>query len=273
PDVDGELIGARERLRIPAGLPRERLDLFPRATVALRRVEVREPAVALRRRPAQHRVDVAADEDRRAWALHGPRAHDRLAQVELVLFHRHAVLGPEPREDVEVPLEETAALLEGHADGVELARVPAGRGAQDQPAARDHVERPERLGRDRRVAQWQHEDAGAELDARGAGGDGGENSHGIEDRERRLDAEDDVIPRPQRLEAERFGALRVTEDGGHVGSLGGPDEVLDRQSPVHLSRAPAGGSRPRPAPDRCPATRRSWAPRRGSGSWEAGCPA
>src|SRR5262249_35716426 len=53
PDVDGELVRAGQRLGIPAGLPRERLDLLPRAPIALRRVEVREPAVDRRRYAAQ----------------------------------------------------------------------------------------------------------------------------------------------------------------------------------------------------------------------------
>src|SRR6058998_3065047 len=111
PDVDRELVRAGQRLRITARLARERLDLLPRAAVALRRVEIREPTVALRRHTTQDRVDVAADQNRRAWALHGPWPHDRLAQVELVLLERHALLGPQPREDVEVPLEQAAALL------------------------------------------------------------------------------------------------------------------------------------------------------------------
>src|SRR4030067_388414 len=63
------------------------------------------------------------------------RHHHGLAQVQLVHLEAHAGLGPEARQDVQVALEEAAALLERHADRVELARVPARGGAQDQPRA------------------------------------------------------------------------------------------------------------------------------------------
>ena len=65
-----------------------------------------------------------------------------------------------------------AALLEGHADRVELARVPAGRYAEDETAARNDVEAAQRLRGDDGVPQGEHEHAGAELDPARAGGDG-----------------------------------------------------------------------------------------------------
>src|SRR2546422_7363521 len=46
-----------------------------------------------------------------------------------------------------------SALLEGDADGVELAGVPAGGDTQDEPAVGDRVEGGERLGRERRVPE------------------------------------------------------------------------------------------------------------------------
>src|SRR5262245_5111151 len=84
PDVDRELIRARERVRIAAGLAREADDLLPRAAIALRRVEVREPSVAARGHALEYRVDVAADQDRRPRLLEGARPHHGLAQVVLV---------------------------------------------------------------------------------------------------------------------------------------------------------------------------------------------
>ena len=144
---------------------------------------------------------------------------------------------------VEVALEEAAALLERHADGVELARVPARRHAEDQPPFRDHVEGAQRLGGDGRVAERQHHDAGAELDPPRAGGDGGQRADGVEDREGRLHAEDHVVPRPQRLEAQRLRALRVGDERVDVGRLGRPDEVLDGETEVHAS--PESGARDR----------------------------
>src|SRR5256885_3718394 len=107
-DVDRELVRAGERLRVAPRLVGEAHDLRPRAPVALGRVEVREPAVALRRDALQDRVHVAADQDRRARPLDGSGAHHRLAQVELVPPERHAGPRPPPGEDPPVPLEEPA---------------------------------------------------------------------------------------------------------------------------------------------------------------------
>src|SRR5215813_3966696 len=125
-DQDGELVGAGERGRIAAGLACEADDLGPRPGVALRRLEVGQPAVTFGGHALEHRVHVAADDDGRARALRRPRAHDGFAQVELVGLERHPVLGPEPDEDLEVALEEPAPLPERHAHCVELAGVPAG---------------------------------------------------------------------------------------------------------------------------------------------------
>ncbi len=204
---------------IAARLAREADDLLPRPPVALRRVEVRQPAVAAGGHAPEHGVDVAADEDGRTRLLDRARAHHGLAQVELVDLEAHALLRPEAGEDVEVALEEPAPLLERHAHRVELARVPAGGHAQDEPALGDDVEGAQGLGRDGGVAQRQHHDPGAELDGAGARGDGGEDAHRVQDGKRRLHAEDDVIPRPQRLEAQRLGALGVGEEGVDVGGL------------------------------------------------------
>src|SRR3989449_9483147 len=233
PDEDRELVGAGERSGIAAGLAREAEDLLPRLRVGLRRVEVRQPAVALRRHALEHGVDVAADEDRWPRALHGFRTHDRLAQVELVDLEADAILRPEPREDLEVALEQSPPLLEGDADRVELARVPPGRHSEDEPPLADHVEGADRFGRHRGIAQRQHEHPGAELDPRRARDDRGQRADGVQDRVRELDAEDDVVLRPERLEAQRLRPLRVAVERVDVRRLGGADEVLDGEADVH----------------------------------------
>src|SRR5262249_40388404 len=120
-----------------------------------------------------------------------------------------------------------------------------------------HVEAAEGLGGDHRVAQWQHEHAGAELDPGRAGGHRAEGGDGVEDRKGRLDAEDHVVPRPQRLEVEGLGALGVGVQRGDVGHLAGAHEVPDGQAVAGhalLSIAPAyprncrSGSRARSMP-------------------------
>src|SRR5436190_6608990 len=103
-DVDRELVGACERLRVAPGLAGEAHDLLPRLPVALGRVEVGEPAVAHPGDAPEDGVHVAADEDGRAGLLYGTGPHDGLAQIELVHAESHAVLGPQAGQDLEVPL-------------------------------------------------------------------------------------------------------------------------------------------------------------------------
>src|SRR5207248_10931358 len=85
-------------------------------------------------------------------------------------------------------------------DGVELARVPAGRDPEDQAASGDDVERAERLRDHDRVAEREHEHARSQPYPARAGGDGGQGAQGVQDREGGVDAEDDVVPGPERLE-------------------------------------------------------------------------
>src|SRR5262249_60510420 len=116
------------------------LYLLPSLREALRRIEVGQPAVALRACALEHGIDVAADEDGRTRALRGAGDHDGLAQVELVDLDGGALLRPQAHQDVEVTLEDAAALLEGHAHRGELARIPARGHPEHEPPARDHGE-------------------------------------------------------------------------------------------------------------------------------------
>ena len=134
-----------------------------------------------------------------------------------------------------------AALLEGYAHGVELARVPARGHSEHEPPAGDHVEAAERLGRDHGIPERQDEHAGAQLDPVRAGGDGAEHGDGVEDGEGRLDAEQDVVPGPERLEAEGLRPLGIGVERLHVGHLAGADEVAYGESELGhdvLSGAP-----------------------------------
>jgi len=165
-------------------------------------------------------------------ALDRARHHDRLAQVELVDLEGDALFGPQAQEDVQVALEDAAALLERHAHGVELARVPARRHAQDEAPARDHVQAAQGLGGDHGIAEGQHEHARAELDLAGPRRHGAEGGDRVDDGEGGLDAQEDVVPGPQRLEAERLGALGVGVEARDIRDLAGTDEIADGQTEV-----------------------------------------
>ena len=60
--------------------------------------------------------------------------------------------GPELRNDLEVLVHDLAALLEWHADGIELALIPAGRHAHDQAAPRQKVHAGKLLCEQDRIA-------------------------------------------------------------------------------------------------------------------------
>ena len=117
---------------------------------------------------------------------------------------------------------------------VELALVPADRRAHDQPAVGDVVDGGELLGQDHGIAHRHHQDAGADLDLGGAGGDRGQDGQRLVDREVRLDAEQDVVPRPQRLVAQLLHAHAVVDQrlrARHLRILG---EVAHRDAELGL---------------------------------------
>src|SRR3990172_3940070 len=94
------------------------------------------------------------------------------------------------------------ALVQRDAPRRELLRVlSAAPDADDEPAAGHVVERREVLGGEDGVTQRQEIDGGAEADPPGARGEAGEQDGGAD----RLRVEEDVLARPQGVEAEGLG--------------------------------------------------------------------
>ena len=102
-----------------------------------------------------------------------------------------------------------------------------------QPDAMPRTRRPlemrsirgELLGEKHGVADRQHEDAGAELDVLGARGDRRQKRERVDDGEMRLDAEEDVVPHPERIEAELLHPHTVLDERRRVRQLGKGGEV------------------------------------------------
>ena len=85
---------------------------------------------------------------------------------------RDAVLRPELAEDADRLVGAAAALVHRHAARLELGReLAADADPEQQPAAREHVERRDDLGGRRRVAERQEIDAAPDLHALGRAGD------------------------------------------------------------------------------------------------------
>ena len=198
-DVDRELVETHQPVGVLAGALGEAADLVPGADEALGGIVIGEPAIAGDGGALEHAVDIAADQDRRARRLHRLGRHHRLAQLIGRVGRGDRILLPEAGQDLQIPVHHVAPLVERHADGVELALVPAGRHAQGEASAGDMVDARELLGQHHRVARRQDEDAGAQADPAGARRDRGQHRQRIEDRETGIDPEQDMVPYPDRL--------------------------------------------------------------------------
>src|SRR4029453_1692735 len=146
-----------------------------------------------------------------------------------------------PIEDLEVPLEEPATRPEGDAAGLELPLVPARGHAEGEPPSRQEVHGGGLLGEDHGVAQRQHQYARAERHRRGPGGQRGQGGQRLQEREGSPVSEEQVVPHPQRMVAERLGRAGVGEDPLTARSPARWGEVLDREAKLdgHLVR-PSG---------------------------------
>ena len=149
-----------------------------------------------------------------------------------------------------------AAPLERHADGGELLGEPTDAHAEDHSPAGEVVERRQLLGEDHRVALRQDEDAGGEANAFGRRGDVGEPDQRVGDR-RILAAghpavvgvgirrpvprrDDDVLHRPQRLEAVGFGSRGERRSGVRLDERAGVGEGDPELHERMLGGDPAG---------------------------------
>ena len=231
-------------------------------------------------------VDAAADQDRRlVGGARDPQRH--LAEAEELAVIGELVLGPQPVHHVQAFGEQGGAageelprlqrLLVGSAhrdQGVELAledrRLPrAGAGAEDRAALRDLPQRRPLLGDVNRVADLRNEDAGAELDAAGLGGRGGQRPDRAIGRRGAAPAE--RIVHPDGVEPHRLGlAGGVQQLQEVIGFPGDPHGVVDRRADDDLV-AECHECAPFPDFDRSDATidGRAWQSRRGSGAFHS----
>ena len=183
-----------------------------------------DPAVAERRRAPQRRRRFAAEDDRRAGLLHRLGAEAARRHLVEAAGEARRVLAPQRPHQADRLARAGGAIGERHAGRLEFVGQPADADAEQEAAVGQDVERRCRLRHRHRVAQRQHEDAGAELDALGAGGDVGERDEGIVQRDGRaagklpvgrvriraahLERHDEVLRQPHRFEAQRLGFAR-----------------------------------------------------------------
>src|SRR5204862_4150206 len=132
-------------------------------TRLLRRARMRDPAVAVRQRPAGGVREHAADDDGRVRLLHRLRPGHHRAEIDDLAVIFRLVLGP----DCLHCLVLLTHLLEARGvDGAmvfHLVLIPAAADPEQEPAAGYLVEGRDELGGLDRVALDDETDAGAEL--------------------------------------------------------------------------------------------------------------
>ena len=166
---------------------------------------------------------MAADEDRDG-RLHRLRVAADRAEAEVLAVEGRLVLLPDHAQRVDGLVGAAAALVGVDAEGRDLLAHPADADAEEQAAAGEAVDGGAALGELERVVLREHEDAGAEPDPLGAGGQPGQqverigqlavlgqrHAAGVAVRVAALvaDRHRDVLDREQRLEADLVGVLR-----------------------------------------------------------------
>src|SRR5512146_1138630 len=139
-------------------------NLGPRLVQAMRDPV---PSVAQPGRALERGLAGAAKDDWRMRLLDGlghklhPLGRNRLTLVERI------ALAPQLDHQLQVLASAQCAVLELHPDRLELLLEPSDADAEDDAAVAQLVERGDRLGGGKRVAQRHHEDAGGEANLRG----------------------------------------------------------------------------------------------------------
>jgi hypothetical protein len=210
----------------------------------------RVPAVGDLHDAAERGVAVSADPDRDVRLLDrmGPHAPG-LADPPEAPLERDARPGPDLPHEPERLDGAGGAVLEGHAEGLELLPPPADARAEDHAPAREIVRRGERPRREHGVPVGDHEDARAHADPPGDAGEVRHRREGFEpglvrpEREgarggvgigcRAGDRDEHAVGDEHRVVAKRLGTLRQRGDRPAV-----------RQRPAPRQREPEPDGHP-----------------------------
>src|SRR5579864_2647488 len=126
---------------------------------------------------------MTADVDRHAAALHRLGKTLEVMKIEVLAVEAGYILAPQGTHRGDRLVGARAALMEVQAERVELLLEPAAADAQDDAAARKHVERGDLLGDVERMALRENQDAGGEPDAAGDRGGVGERQQRVGNRD------------------------------------------------------------------------------------------
>jgi hypothetical protein len=136
---------------------------------------------------------LAADPDRDARLLERLRRKAHVAEAIVPAFEARLLVAPQPTQDLELLIGYGPALLEVGPQRLELLDHPSYAQSQDQPPAREMVDRRRDLGPVQRMAVGHHQHAHPERDPLGTGGEIGEARQRLE--ERQLGRDDEALVR------------------------------------------------------------------------------
>src|SRR5204862_1657467 len=225
---------------LPTRRPEERLLALEGRE---RRVRVHQPGVAEARRAPDARVGVRRKPDGRAGALQRTQRDSHVAEAEVLALVAHRLAVPQLLDHLETLDEARDPRLRVLAHRLVLHVPVAEADAEDEPPARDHVERGDLLGNLDRVVEREEETARAERHAGGVGRDAPERRDRLEVGERGGEI---VLARPHGGEAQRARQPDLLDVLLEPCRLRLVRKVLDREpeAELHGSRhtRPGGGS-------------------------------
>src|SRR5207245_3359723 len=227
---------------------------------------------------------VSADDDRRMGRLRGPRPRLDAAKREESTLILRLVLRPDREHRLEVLDRALPLVSERDADRVELGLQEPDPEAEDEAPAGDDVDARELLRQDQWIALRQDDDPGTELHALGVRRDERERDGRMEKRAFRVEVlgeaaprlvadaarhgrgrhlrvrvrQDDVLPRPDRLES---GGLRRLCDADRRHGVAARSHVDAEQAELHRTvprSRPRNHAYPPDASMRSPVSQPDW---------------
>ena len=210
----------------------------------------RVPCVDVRKREREQALAVAADHQRNA--ARRARDQDRVLDRDEPPGERHVLAAEEPPDDLERLLEARDEVVEREPERTELRLVPPRSDSEDEPAARDLVDRGrqarEHAGRVKRGRRHER----AETDSLGDCGDRSQLRPYVPRPALRpaAAAVEQVVAEPHRVEARLLGGcrdrphLRPTHLALHLGKLHSHSERWPHHG-SQATRAHCGPGRPR----------------------------
>ena len=163
----GKAVHHVERPAVIAGLRLDEVDLG-RDILGFR--QIGPPAAGMTGGAPEHGVGLPTHPDRQMRLLHRARGKGDIVERDELALELRIIAGPQLDDRSQIFVAHPPALVEGDAEQVKLLLQPARAKGHHRPAARQPVDRRQRLGGDRGMLQRQDRDRAVDADAAGGAG-------------------------------------------------------------------------------------------------------